>query len=171
MGLLHCVGMGLLFVQSAAQAGNWSEDWLARISRGDCKGIASKDRSWCDTEDCRAIATGTYGLCETDDCRALVRGIRQECATELCAGWAAKDRGWCGSNADCKGVASGDKNWCVSDACRAITTGDVTWCRSCRTGNCPMRPKGAVPRARRSRTTKHNPARPASPEARSIGQP
>ena len=105
----------------------WSEEWISSLSSGDCKGIATGDRSWCTTRDCKGIASGDRSWCESRDCKGVASGDRSWCESKLCKAWASKDRSWCGSS-DCKGVASGDRSWCKSKQCKAIATKDRSWC-------------------------------------------
>ena len=113
-------------VTTAATSG-WGGDWIASLSSNDCKGIASGDRTWCDTNDCRAIASGDRTWCDSNDCRGVASKDRTWCETNLCKGWASADRTWCDTN-DCKGVASKDRTWCDSAQCKAIASADRTWC-------------------------------------------
>lgn len=111
----------------SARALAWSGGWIASLSSGDCKGIASGDRSWCDTDDCKGIASKDRSWCDSNDCKGVASGDRSWCESSLCKGWASGDRTWCDSN-DCKGVASKDRSWCDSGQCKAIASGDRSWC-------------------------------------------
>lgn len=114
-------------------AGDWSDDWIARLSSDDCKAIASGDRSRCDTADCKGIAARDRNWCDSNDCKGVATGDRTWCGSALCKAWASKDRSWCGNN-DCKGVASSDRSFCDSDQCKAIASADPSWCSSSTTG-------------------------------------
>jgi len=105
----------------------WVSGYIASLSPGDCKGIASHDRGWCDTNDCKGIASGDRTWCDTDDCKGVATRDRTWCESSLCKAWATGDRTWCDDN-DCKGVATRDRTWCDSAQCKAIATGDRSWC-------------------------------------------
>ena len=114
--------------ESAVDVTNgWGDNWVSSLSSGDCKGIATGDRSWCTTRDCKGIASGDRSWCESRDCKGVTTGDRSWCESKLCKAWATKDRSWCG-NADCKGIATGDRSWCKSRQCKAIATKDRSWC-------------------------------------------
>ncbi|MBW1879298.1 MAG: hypothetical protein JRI25_03095 [Deltaproteobacteria bacterium] len=105
----------------------WASGYIASLSNGDCKGIASGERTWCDTNDCKGIASGDRTWCDTTDCKGVATKDRTWCESSLCKAWATGDRTWCDDN-DCKGVATRDRTWCDSAQCKAIASGDRTWC-------------------------------------------
>ena len=110
-------------------ASSWPKDYIAKLSSGDCKAIASGDRSWCTTDDCKGIVSNDRSWCKTDDCKGVATKDRSWCRSGLCKAWASKDRSWCdSSDGDCKGIASGDRSWCKSKQCKAIVSKDRSWC-------------------------------------------
>jgi hypothetical protein len=52
-------------------ANDWSSSYISSLSSGDCKGIASKDKSWCTTNDCKGIASGDKSWCQSNDCKGV----------------------------------------------------------------------------------------------------
>ncbi len=126
LGARSGVDLDVAPIEAAVMSG-WGGDWIAKLSSGDCKGIASGDRSWCDTNDCKGIASGDRSWCDSNDCKGVAAKDRSWCQTSLCKGWASGDRTWCDTN-DCKGVASKDRSWCDSAQCKAIASGDRSWC-------------------------------------------
>jgi hypothetical protein len=105
----------------------WASGYIGSLSSGDCKGIASGDRAWCDTNDCKGIASHDRTWCDTNDCKGVATSDRTWCESSLCKAWATSDRTWCDDN-DCKGVATKDRTWCESPQCKAIASSDRTWC-------------------------------------------
>ena len=50
-------------VPLAVRGAGWSSGYIGSLSSSDCKGIASKDKSYCDTNDCKGIASGDKSYC------------------------------------------------------------------------------------------------------------
>src|SRR5579863_10038003 len=82
-------------VSAAIAGGDWTDGWIAHLSSGDCKGIASHDKSWCDTNDCKGIASGDKSRCDSSDCKGVASHDKSWCSGNLCKGWASKDKSWC----------------------------------------------------------------------------
>ena len=91
----------------------------AELSVNDCKGIASGDKSYCDTNDCKGIATEDKSYCATADCKGIAVKDKSYCKSGDCKGIATGDKTYCETN-DCKGIALKDTSYCDSKACRAI---------------------------------------------------
>jgi len=121
----------------------WPADYIARLSEADCKGIATSDRAWCETNDCRGIASKDRAYCDSNDCRGVALGDRAYCDTALCRAWALKDRAYCDNN-DCRGVALGDFAYCDSAQCKAIARKDPAYCSQAQTSP-PQAPAKDLP--------------------------
>ena len=74
---------------------SWDAQFFKRLSASDCRGIASGDKSWCQSSTCRAIASRDKSWCDDSECRGVASG----------------DKSWCESG-NCRAVASRDKSWC-----------------------------------------------------------
>ncbi|HNO26416.1 MAG TPA: hypothetical protein PKK94_25775, partial [Leptospiraceae bacterium] len=59
--------LSLLFICAPLIASDF--DSVSDISSGDCKGIASGDKSWCTTNDCKGIASKDKSWCKSSDCK------------------------------------------------------------------------------------------------------
>lgn len=73
----------------------WGSNWISKLSSSDCKGIASGDRSYCQTDDCKAIASKDRSRCRTRDCKGVASGDRSWCTSRQCKAIASKDRSFC----------------------------------------------------------------------------
>ncbi|MBK8398516.1 MAG: hypothetical protein IPL26_25140 [Leptospiraceae bacterium] len=107
----------------------WSLNYIANLSSGDCKALASSDRYYCTTADCKGIVQRDRYYCKTSDCKGVATNDRYYCKSKLCKAWVLRDRYYCdSSDYDCKAIASGDPYYCRSKQCKAIVRRDRYYC-------------------------------------------
>lgn len=112
---------------SSTSSVKWDEDYISKLSTGDCKAIASGDAYYCDTGDCKGIVKQDSYYCKSVDCKGVAKNDKYYCKTGLCKAWVTLDKYYCKNN-DCKGIASGDSYYCESKQCKAIAKKDKYYC-------------------------------------------
>ncbi len=129
-----------------------------KLSYLDCKGMATKNTSWCQTYDCRGIVSWDYNKCTTKDCKGIASANYSFCDSYDCRGIAngrkcELDKEECkksGDSSKCdsefSGCISNAKSFCKTWSCRAIVTGDSGYCSSggFDNGNCKAVVKGSA---------------------------
>lgn len=114
---------------TSSSSGEWSLDYIANLSSGDCKALASSDRFYCTTGDCKGIVLRDRFYCKTSDCKGVATNDRFYCKSKLCKAWVLQDRFYCdSSDYDCKAIASNDPFYCRSKQCKAIVRRDKFYC-------------------------------------------
>ncbi len=110
----------------------WGENYIANLSRNDCRALARKDYTYCDTDDCKGMIRKSTSYCDTDDCRGFVNGSYSYCRSNLCKAWVRKDSSYCSSSEsgydDCRALAKDSYTYCKSSNCKAIIKEDSTYC-------------------------------------------
>jgi len=125
--LLMLIVMFAVGCANAESSSGWTDDYIATLSKNDCKGIASGDKNYCSSRDCKGLAKKDANYCETSDCKGVAKQNKSYCASDLCKAWASGNANYC-NNGDCKGIVKKDKNYCSSRQCKAIATGDKNYC-------------------------------------------
>lgn len=109
----------------------WTEDYISRLSRGDCQAISSGDAFYCDTKDCKGIVRKNSSYCQTNDCKGVATGNSAYCKTKLCKAWSRYNSNYCSGSVgykDCMGVSKMNRSYCQSKNCIAITRRDRFYC-------------------------------------------
>ena len=68
--LVLLMGLGCA---SAESSSGWSDNYIASLSKNDCKGIASGDKNYCASRDCKGLAKKDASYCETSDCKGVAK--------------------------------------------------------------------------------------------------
>jgi hypothetical protein len=106
---------------------SWGSSFFSNMSSGDCRGIASHESVYCDTNMCRGIASRESVYCDDDNCRGVAKGESVYCSSSLCRAWASHESVYCDFD-DCRGVANRESVYCNSPQCRAIASGESVYC-------------------------------------------
>jgi hypothetical protein len=110
----------------------WGENYIALLSRNDCKAMISGRGHDCDTADCKGFVLKNAIYCKTDDCKGYARSNFTTCDSSLCKALVSKNRNYCKSSElgyrDCRALISGVYTDCKSTNCRALVRKDKNLC-------------------------------------------